>query len=225
MGKLQLNDTGEPIYGDRDVPDLAAIADLGLPFWLAGGYSEPDRVREALELGATGVQVGTAFAYCEESGFDSDVKRRVLDLSRQDRARIFTDPLASPSGFPFKVVDLEGTLSEADVYEGRTRQGCELGYLRSAYRTDSGEIGWRCPAEPVDVYVRKGGTADDTVDRKCLCNALVANVGLGQVQRQGDREPMLVTSGDEVTHVAQFLAPGAESYKAVDVINYLLPNG
>jgi nitronate monooxygenase len=224
-GKLQLNDTGEPIYGDRDVPDLAAIADLGLPFWLAGGYSDPDRVREALELGATGVQVGTAFAYCEESGFDSDVKRRVLDLSRQAEARVFTDPLASPSGFPFKVVELEGTLSDAEVYEGRTRQRCELGYLRSAYRTDGGEVGWRCPAEPVDDYVRKGGAADDTIDRKCLCNALVATVGLGQVQHQGDREPLLVTSGDEVTRVAQFLAPGAESYKAVDVINHLLPSG
>jgi nitronate monooxygenase len=224
-GKQHLNDAGEPIYGDRDVPDLAAIADLGLPFWLAGGYSDPDRVREALELGATGVQVGTAFAYCEESGFDSDVKRRVIDLSREAEAKIFTDPFASPSGFPFKVVELEGTLSDPDVYEGRTRERCELGYLRSAYRTDGGEIGWRCPAEPVDDYIRKGGTTDDTVDRKCLCNALVANIGLGQTRHQGDREPMLVTSGDEVAHVAQFLAPGAESYKAVDVINQLLPDG
>ncbi len=224
-GKLQLNDAGEPIYGDRDVPDLAAIADLGLPFWLAGGYSDPDRVREALELGATGVQVGTAFAYCEESGFDPDVKSRVLELCRQAEVSVFTDPLASPSGFPFKIVELEGTLSDADVYEARTRQRCEVGYLRSAYRTDGGQIGWRCPAEPVDDYIRKGGAAADTVDRKCLCNSLLANVELGQVQHQGDREPLLITSGDEVTSVAQFLEPGAVSYKAIDVINYVLPNG
>ncbi len=223
-GKLQLNEAGEPIYGDRDVPDLAVLRELGLPFWLAGGYAEPGRVREALELGAAGVQVGTAFAYCEESGFDSDVKRRVLELSRQAQARVFTDPLASPSGFPFKVVPLEGTLSDSEVYGKRTRI-CDLGYLRTAYRKDDGKIGWRCPAEPVDDYVRKGGAAEDAVGRKCLCNSLMANVGLGQIQRQGDPELTLITSGDDVSDVARFLPPGADSYTAVDVIRHLLPDG
>ena len=224
-GKRQLNEAGEPIYGDRDVPDLAVIADLGLPFWLAGGYSDPERVRDALNQGATGVQVGTAFAYCAESGFDPDIKRRVLELSRQSEASVFTDPLASPSGFPFKVVQLEGTLSDDEVYDGRTREPCELGFLRSAFRTEEGAIGWRCPAEPVEVYLGKGGEADDTVDRKCLCNALLANVGLGQVQRHGDHEPVLITSGDEVAHIAKYLPPGADSYTAADVVNHLLPQG
>jgi nitronate monooxygenase len=223
-GKLQLDEAGEPVYGERDVPDLAAIAELGLPFWLAGGYSSPDRVREALALGATGVQVGTPFAYCEESGLDADVKRQVLDLSREGKAKVFTDPLASPSGFPFKIVELEGTLSDEGVYEGRNREGCELGFLRSAYRTDDGHLAWRCPAEPVDVYIGKGGSSSDTVGRKCLCNSLMANVGLGQVQRDGAAEPMLITSGDTVADVAQFLPPGADSYTAADVVRYLLPD-
>jgi nitronate monooxygenase len=224
-GKLQLTDAGEPIYGDRDVPDFAAIAALGLPFWLAGGYSEPDRVREALELGATGVQVGTAFAYCEESGFDPDVKKRVLKLSQEGKAEIFTDPLASPSGFPFKVVELEETLSDPAVYEDRDRRPCDLGFLRTAYRSDDGKLAWRCPSEPVVEFIRKGGSENETVGRKCLCNSLMANVGLGQIHLDGTPEPMLVTSGDEVAHVAQFLAPGADSYSAADVIRYLLPNG
>jgi nitronate monooxygenase len=223
-GKLQLDEAGEPVYGPRDVPDLVAFAELGLPFWLAGGYSDPDRVREALELGATGVQVGTPFAYCEESGFGADVKRQVLDLSREGKAEVFTDPLASPSGFPFKVVELEGTLSDEGVYEDRNRESCELGFLRSAYRADDGHLAWRCPAEPVDVYIGKGGSTDDTVGRKCLCNSLMANVGLGQVQRDGAPEPMLITSGDNVAHVAQFLPPGADSYTAADVVRYLLPD-
>ncbi len=223
-GKLQLSEEGEPIYGDRDVPDLSAIRGLDLPFWLAGGYADPDRVREALELGAAGVQIGTAFAYCEESGFDAEVKRQVLELSRQAQARIFTDPLGSPTGFPFKVVQVEGTLSDSDVYERRTRV-CELGYLRSAYRKDDGTIGWRCPAEPVDDYLRKGGAAEDTTSRKCLCSALMANVGLAQIQRQGAREPVLVTSGNDVADVARFLPPGADTYTAADVIRHLLPDG
>jgi len=223
-GRLQLDESGQPIYGRRDVPDLVAFAELGLPFWLAGGYSDPDSVREALDHGATGVQVGTPFAYCDESGFDPDVKRQVLDLSREGSAEVFTDPLASPSGFPFKVVELEGTLSDESVYEGRNRESCELGFLRSAYRADDGHMAWRCPAEPVDVYIGKGGATSDTEGRKCLCNSLLANVGLGQVQRDGAPEPMLITSGDTVAHVAQFLPPGAGSYTAADVVRYLLPD-
>ena len=37
-GKLQLNATGEPIYGERDQVNLADLRALGVPFWLAGGY-------------------------------------------------------------------------------------------------------------------------------------------------------------------------------------------
>ena len=222
-GKLQLSEEGEPVYGERDVPNLSAINDLGLPFWLAGSRSDPESVRDALEQGAAGVQVGTPFAYCDESGFDTEVKRQVLEMSRNDQAKVFTDPLASPSGFPFKVLELKGSLSELEVYVERIRPPCELGYLRSAYRTEEGKHGWRCSAEPVEEYVKKGGTVEETVDRKCLCNALLANIGLPQVQRQGAIELPLVTSGDSVADVARFLPPGAESYTAADVIRHLLP--
>lgn len=220
-GKLQLNPAGEPVYGDRDRPDLEVMVDLGLPFWMAGGWARPERVREALELGASGVQVGTPFAYCEESDFDEDVKRRVLKSSAEGHARVFTDPVASPSGFPFKVVETPGTLSDTDVYEQRTRT-CTLGYLRHAYRTPEGRMAWRCPAEPVEEYLRKGGALEDTVGRKCLCQALMANVGLPQLQPDGTPEPLLITSGDAVSEVARFLAPGADTYTAAEVVEHLL---
>lgn len=222
-GRPALSDTGEPIYGERDVPDLAAIRDLGLPFWLAGGFVRSDQVREAVGLGAAGVQVGTPFAYCEESGFDAEVKRRVVEMSRQGVARVFTDPVASPSGFPFKVVELEETLSDPGVYAGRERSRYQLGYLRTAYQREDGQLGWRCPAEPVEDYVRKGGDARDTVGRKCLCNALMANVGLGQVQHCGASEKMLITSGEMLAEVAGFLPAGKTSYTARDVVDQLVP--
>jgi len=221
-GKMALNEAGEPIYGDRDVPDLAVFRELGLPFWLAGGYAEPEQISAALELGAAGVQVGTAFAYCEESGFTAATKREVLDLSRAGRARIFTDPVASPTGFPFKVVELEDSLSNPVVYEKRSRI-CDLGYLRTAYRREDGTVGWRCPSEPVEDYIRKGGSEEDTIGRKCLCNALIANIGHPQVQRNGEIEQALITSGDDVADVARFLSPGRDTYSALDVIDYLLP--
>ena len=220
-GKARLDERGEPIYGERDIPDLEAIAEVGLPFWLAGSYAEPGKVVEALAAGATGVQVGTAFAYCDESGFSPAIKAKVLARSRERSVEVFTDPLASPTGFPFKVVPIEDTVSEQPIYEKRTRV-CDLGYLRTAYMIDEDTVGWRCPSEPVADYVRKGGAEEDTAGRKCVCNALLASIDLGQIQKDGTPELPLVTSGDDVAHVARFLKPGSTSYTAADVVDYLL---
>ena len=215
------NDLGEPLYGERDEPDLDAIADLGKPFWLAGGFGEPGQVVAALEKGAAGVQVGTAFAYCSESGFTREVKDEVILRSRAGELEVFTDAIASPTGFPFKVVQLDDTASNAVVYEKRERV-CDLGYLRHAYEKENGSIGWRCPSEPVDDYLAKGGDIADTVGRKCLCNALVANVGMPQIKKNGEVEPMLVTSGDDAVTVSRFAPEGSTEYSAADVLDYLL---
>jgi nitronate monooxygenase len=222
-GELRLNAAGEPIYGPRDNPDLEAIRGLGLPFWLAGGFASPSGLAKAVLCGAAGVQVGTAFAFCDESDLDPELKEQVLKASLAGDTRVLTDPVASPTGFPFKVVELEGTLSDRTRYEKRQRV-CDLGYLRQAYRTESGTIGWRCSAEPVDDFVRKGGTAEDTQGRKCLCNALLGNIGLGQIVADGSPEKPLVTSGDDVVSIARFLPPDELSYSAQDVIDQLLPD-
>lgn len=219
--KQRLNERGEPIYGEKDIPDLEVLRSLGRPFWMAGSYARPERVAHALSEGATGVQVGTAFAYCEESGLQPHIKARILEESRRHRASVFTDPIASPTGFPIKVVELAGTMADEQVYADRIRI-CDLGYLRRAYVDENGTKGWRCPAEPVNDYVRKGGDVADTLGRKCLCNSLMSNVGLGQIKRDGTVEPILITSGDDVVEVARFLADGASSYRARDVIAYLL---
>ncbi|MCP4308979.1 MAG: nitronate monooxygenase [bacterium] len=220
-GKLQLSGEGEPVYGERDVADLEAISAVGLPFWVAGSYAEPQRVVEALDAGATGVQVGTAFAYTEESGFSEEIKAAVLKKSRAGEVEVFTDPLASPTGFPFKVVPIEHTVADQATYEKRDRV-CDLGYLRTPYAIDGDTVGWRCASEPVQDFERKGGDVEETVGRKCVCNALMSSIELGQIQKSGGQELPLVTSGDDVAHIARFLRPGAETYTAADVIDYLL---
>lgn len=219
-GVTQYSEIGEPIYGPRDVPDLSQFREIGLPFWMAGSYAEPEKLEEALAEGAEGIQVGTAFAFCEESGLDEGIKRRILEKSRNGAARVFTDPLASPTGFPFKVVELEGTVSDPTVYGERPRI-CDLGYLRKTYVRNDGKLGYRCPAEPVEDYVAKGGNVEDTVGRKCVCNGLLSTIGMGQIQKRGGLEPPIVTAGDEVLRVARFIRPGESSYSAQDVINYL----
>lgn len=222
-GAATFDASGQPVYGERDRVDLDAVRALGLPFWLAGGTGSPEALAAALEAGAAGVQVGTLFAYCDESGLTDELKREVIARARSGDVEVRTDPRASPTGFPFKVVALPGSASEADVYEARERV-CDLGYLREVYRTPTGELGYRCASEPTDAYLRKGGTLDAAEGRKCLCNALLADVGMAQVQKGGRVEPPLLTSGDDLEHLGRFLAtrPGDTGYAAADVIDYLL---
>lgn len=220
-GPMKLNDVGEPLYGDRDDVDLEKIRDLGIPFWLAGGFAEPERLKEALAAGAEGIQVGTAFAFCDESSITESIKKQTLQLSRDGKAQVFTDPLASPTGFPFKVSRMEGTLSDAGIYEQRIRV-CDLGYLRRPYRKSDGNVGYRCPAETVAGYVAKGGTVAETEGRKCLCNALFATIGLAQPLSNGQEELPLVTAGDEVVRLARLVRPDQDHYAAKDVVAYLL---
>lgn len=219
-GEVQYNERGEPLYGERDEVDLAKIRDLGLPFWLAGGTGSPEGMAAALDAGATGIQAGTLFAYSQESGFREDLKAEVIRTVREGLIDVKTDARASPTGFPFKVVQLGTTLSSEAVYQGRTRV-CDLGYLRTAYRMDNGRLNYRCPAEPVETYVKKGGKAEDTVGRKCLCNALLADIGHAQV-RDGGEEQGLITSGDELRTLGAFLQGRSDRYSAAEAVEYLL---
>jgi nitronate monooxygenase len=220
-GELRLDEKGEPVYGPRDAVDLDKVAGLGLPFWLAGGYADPARVEESLSLGARGVQIGTCFALTRESTLADEIKKTLIKQSLRDEARVVTDPIASPTGFPFKVAQLPGSLSEKEVYEARPRI-CDLGYLRQGYKKADGSVGYRCPAEPVDDYVRKGGNIAETVGRKCLCNGLISNLGHAQRQKNGYVEPPIVTAGDDINTVKRFVKNDDPSYSAADVIDFLL---
>ena len=220
-GQMVLNERGECVYGERDRVDLEKIRQMGVPFWLAGGFGTPEKLVEALELGAAGVQAGTAFAFCEESGLRPDYKGALVQKIKRGEASVFTDPLSSPTGFPFKAAQLEDTTSEADVYLIRKRI-CDVGVLREAYRTPAGTIAYRCPSEPEKNYVAKGGVFEETKGRKCLCNCLLSNIGLQQVQRDGTVEPGMVTSGDDLDVVLRFLSADKESYSAATAVQMLL---
>ena len=216
-GEARRNERGEPIYGERDTVDLEALRELGLPFWLAGGTGTPEALNAALEAGAAGIQVGTLFAFCDESGFAPTLRRAALASARAGLLDVFTDPLASPTGYPFKIV----AGGDVPVETAPRTRVCDLGYMRAAYRKADGGVGYRCPAEPVKSYIAKGGAASDTIGRRCLCNALLANTGHGQLRPGGTIEAPLITAGDQAKTLGLFLA-GRESYTANDVLAYLL---
>jgi NAD(P)H-dependent flavin oxidoreductase YrpB (nitropropane dioxygenase family) len=218
-GPMRHDEDGDPIYGPRDIPDFAKMTGFGLPFWIAGGQSGPEQVRAARELGAAGVQVGSVFALCEESGVDEQLRRQLIERELGGDLKVRNNPAASPTAFPFKVADLPGTVADPEVEAARTRV-CDLGYLRTPFRTAKGAVDYRCPAEPRVAYVRKGGDIEDTDGRQCLCNGLLATIGLGQRRPRGTVEPPVVTIGQDLDFLPR-ISPDGSPYTAVDVVRWL----
>jgi NAD(P)H-dependent flavin oxidoreductase YrpB (nitropropane dioxygenase family) len=212
---------GEVNYGPRDEPDMAKLRALGVPFWLAGSYGSPERLQEALSEGASGIQVGTAFAYCAESGYRSDLKKAVLELALADTLTIETSGKASPTGFPFKIPQIDGTLSDPKIYDRRPRR-CGPGLLRVPYQKANGSVGYRCAAEPEAAFEAKGGSPEETEGRVCLCEALFAAAGLPQEKIGGGTEPPLLTCGEDFGFVSAIMGNTYREYTAADVVRYLL---
>ena len=210
------NDT--PLYDDRDEPDLAAVRALDKPFFLAGGYGTPKGLRFARSVGASGIQVGSLFSLTDESGYPPETTRRLIRGLHRGDVDVRTDGRASSTGFPFKVLTVDGTLVDEAVYERRDRV-CDLGYLREPYVDGEGRLMGRCPAEPVATYESRGGDPAEAEGRACLCNALMANIGLGQ-RRGAAEEPPLFTGGDALEALPLGSAE-APRYDADDVIDYL----
>jgi len=209
---------GDPIYDHRDVVDLGVIMSLGKPFYLAGGRGRPEQLQAALAAGAAGIQVGSLFSLADESGYPAAHKRRIITGLHRREITVRTDGRVSATGFPFKVMQIEGTLGEPELCAQRARI-CDLGYLQTAFVDARGRVRGRCPGEPVDDYVRKGGATEDTVGRGCLCNGLMANIGLGQWQSTGQELP-LFTAGDGILELALGTADEPR-YCAADVIAWL----
>lgn len=197
------------------------MRNLGVPFWLAGNWASAERLREAKSLGAHGVQIGTPFAFCEESGVSEDIKLRVIEDCKRKRLSVLTDFQASPTSYPFKVVVRQDEAEEElDALRQRFRV-CDLGYLRQTYLDSKGQVSYRCPGEPQDTYVAKGGERSLTENKMCLCNSLLATVGLGQKRAEGDELPVL-TAGEGLQEILHFLRPQAVSYSAADIVEKLL---
>jgi NAD(P)H-dependent flavin oxidoreductase YrpB (nitropropane dioxygenase family) len=231
LGPMKKDEEGQPIYGERDEPDLTAIRDVGIPFWLAGGYGSHARLQEALAVGAVGIQVGSTFALTEESGMKPEYRSAILRELRNgtNDAALVKTTMFSPTGFSFKVVQLPGTLSEDDVYATRPRM-CDIGLLQQRGFSKPDEDGTRtlfqrCAAAPIEGYVSNRGIERNTEERRCLCNGLLAAIGLGQVKKLGGEwteEPAIVTLGNRLDDVRRLSRQGQTPYHVQDVVADIL---
>lgn len=205
-----------PVYGEKDVVDYAELAKLGLPFWIGGSYASPEKLSWAISRGASGIQAGSIFALCEESGMDPEIRKQLRKLGFDGALRVRTDMRISPTGFPFKLACLEGSISEEGVYNNRARV-CDQGVLVELYEKSDGGIGYRCASEPQERFLAKGGEIEETLGRGCLCNGLVSTTGLGNCG-----EAPIVTLGDDVGFLQKLINRPDSSYTAKDAINWLL---
>ncbi len=231
QGPARRDAQGQPIYGERDEPDLAVIREAGRPFWLAGGYGSRAGLQKARAAGATGVQVGSVFALTEESGIKPEFRASILKALRSgaDETDLVKTTLFSPTGFPFKVVQYEGSLSDDDVFAER-RRVCDIGLLQQVGLSQPDENGMRtlfqrCSAAPVDTYMSRRGLERNTEERRCLCNGLLACTGLGQVRRSAlefVEEPAIITLGNHLDGIKRMSRQGQTPYHAQDVVDDIL---
>jgi len=211
---------GQSKFTELDDADLVKVAKTGLPFWLAGGYGTPENLGKAKELGAVGIQVGSLFALTNESGFTRAIKDELLANLANGSLNVKTDAYASPTGFPFKIVEISESLSDESAFDARTRN-CDLGYLRVPYERPQGGIGYRCPGEPTRTFEFKGGATQHNSRSKCLCNALMADIGLGQLRVDGTTELPLVTFGSDLAGANELSKIHPAGWSAKEVMEFL----
>ncbi len=216
--RMQDTDTG---YGPLDEANLAKMAAVGLPFWLAGSRATAEGLRDAQSHGARGIQVGSLFALSRDSGLRDELREQMLDHARAGQLHVRTDHRASPTGFPFKVVEVAGTIGSRATYEARPRL-CDLSYLRTPVIDAEGRTRYICASEPEHKYLDKGGDPADLTDRLCLCNGLMAAVGLGQERPDGYVEAPLLTLGSSGTGVAEMLERFPDGWSAAELVATLL---
>ena len=190
-GKIEFDAENEPIYGPRDLANLEKMVKYGYPFWLAGGFGARGKLKDALALGAEGVQVGTLFALSNESGFTDEIRNQIL-----------------------------GTLAVPEVFAARPKL-CDMGYLREPIMLKSGRVDYRCPSEPEIPYLKKDGTIEETEGRKCLCNGLFSNIGLGQHRRDGYDEAPIVTLGSDVDGCKELIKLHPNGWSAALAMDFI----
>lgn len=214
-GSLILDGSGEPVYSERDQPDFEKLVSLGVPFWIGGGMAAPTGLPRAWSVGAYGIQVGSIFALCEQSGLHPSLRKQVIRLWHRGELHVKQDPLASPTGYPFQVAQLPGTLSDESVYLDRDRI-CNHHSLSVPHRMPDGKIVYRCSAEPLGDYTRKGADKADATQARCLCDCLIANTGYGD-----PGESFMVTLGSDLSFLADLTNGEDGSYSLEQAMAYL----
>ena len=184
----------------RTRPTSPRWSPLGLPFWLAGALRHAREGRR----GACGRRRGRPGAARSSRWRPTRASPgRCADAAARRAARRHADGAQRPAGLPDRLPVQGGAARPArcpsrSVYEARPRI-CDLGYLRepvrAARRLD--RLPLRRPSR-CTCTSRRAATPPTPSGRKCLCNALIANIGLPQLRKDGYVEQPAITLGQDL---------------------------
>jgi nitronate monooxygenase len=125
LGAARVEDLRDPRFDfERVIPEtLQAFRELGLedgriPLIAAGGINSAEKVRAMLELGASAVQVGTAFAVTEEGDAHPNFKKVLAEAKPEDIVEFL-----SVAGLPARAVRTPW-LDRYLRHEARVRELC-----------------------------------------------------------------------------------------------------
>ena len=221
------------IAGGHNMPDSIPedpyedFLQLGVPVIMAGGAAS--EYGNVAQLDGAGVQIGSLFAASQESGLSSLERGKVVMSALLGRLQVRSDKGVSPTGYPFEVAEVEGTLSDPEVYKGRERV-CDISVLRTPYATPDDELDWRCPADDIGKMSNRfrGPFARKKIgEAACLCNGLFASAGMPQRDLStGVKEPSIVTLGERAGEdIRGLVAAFGRPITAQKVIDYVRSYG
>lgn len=100
QGIICVNQRAGGHAGQKSLEELyEGLADLGVPLVAAGGISRPEEIRQALDLGYAGVQMGTRFIATSECNAHEDYKQAIVRAHQEDI--VLTEKI---SGVPVAVI-------------------------------------------------------------------------------------------------------------------------
>ncbi len=113
------------------------VSSVSVPVIAAGGCGTRDGFRDALELGASGVQIGTRLALSKECGLKG--WQKVILAAGKEDILVLSDP-GSPVGMPLRVVKtpvVERLIEDGVSHVQGIRTNCKKGCLSKCQYRDS----------------------------------------------------------------------------------------
>ncbi|MCL2310653.1 MAG: nitronate monooxygenase family protein [Proteobacteria bacterium] len=106
LGAAKVEDINDPRFDFEQVLPAAheffraeGISEKDVPLVVAGGINSHERVRQLIDMGASGVQLGTAFAVTQEGDAAESFKRVLLDAKPEEMVEFI-----SVAGLPARAV-------------------------------------------------------------------------------------------------------------------------
>ncbi|MBK9321871.1 MAG: nitronate monooxygenase [Bdellovibrionaceae bacterium] len=170
-GHIAWRDVAEALAPENHLDNLLAdvfevVKDWGnIPVIAAGGIYTHEDIKKYLDMGCTGVQMGTRFLATYESGANAEYKKMLVECTEDD-IELASKP-GSPCGMLFHVIKQSPFYQQALARERAPK--CDKGYLLNK---------GHCPSK------------HENEKTFCICNGLLASIDLN-----GPTEKNLYTVG------------------------------